>query len=68
MIGLVLTITICMIDAPSKCKDILIPLAEELTPYQCMVRAQPEIAKAMEAHPNWRVVRWGCRTVKGSDA
>ncbi len=28
---------------------------------QCLMRAQPEIAKWAEAHPKWNVKRWTCR-------
>jgi hypothetical protein len=28
---------------------------------QCMMRAQPEIAKWVDEHPRWTVKRWSCR-------
>jgi len=38
----------------------------DVTPMTCMIGAQPELAKWVEEHPNWKVSRWSCRYVDRS--
>ncbi len=53
---------VCLIDNPTKCKDVsLIYAAEALTPMQCLMQAQPEVAKWIGEHPGWRIKRYSCR-------
>ena len=60
-----LVLSVCLIAAPGGCKDVHLTYTEELlTPYQCMLRGQPEMAKWLEAHPQWRVARWTCGRVR----
>jgi hypothetical protein len=57
-----LLLVVCLIDDPAKCKDVgLTYVAESLTPMQCLMQAQPEIAKWIDVHPRWQVRRWTCR-------
>jgi hypothetical protein len=57
-----LVVSVCLIQDPSRCKDVsLVYSAEMTTPMQCMMGAQPEIAKWMEGHPKWALKRWACR-------
>jgi hypothetical protein len=35
--------------------------AEALTPMQCAMQAQPEIAKWVREHPGWVTKRYTCR-------
>lgn len=57
-----LLLSVCLIDAPERCKDVALTYsAENFTPFQCMMGAQPEIAKWSEGHPNWVVKRWVCQ-------
>ena len=43
---------VCLIDNPTNCKDVsLIYSAEALTPMQCLMQAQPEVAKWIGEHP-----------------
>ena len=47
-----LMVSVCLISDPARCKDVALTYsAENLTPMQCMMGAQPEIAKWIEAHP-----------------
>ncbi|WP_245257635.1 hypothetical protein [Hyphomicrobium zavarzinii] len=39
----------------------MVYLAESVTPMQCMMQSQAEIAKWTEGHPNWVAKRWSCR-------
>ena len=44
------------------CKDgALTFAAEAVTPMQCLVQAQPELAKWATEHPGWQVRRYTCR-------
>jgi len=38
----------------------------DVTPMTCMMGAQPELARWVAEHPNWRVSRWSCRYVDRS--
>ena len=57
-----LLVAVCLIDHPTTCKDVsLIYSAEALTPMQCAMQAQPEIAKWINEHPGWVTKRYTCR-------
>jgi hypothetical protein len=57
-----LLIGVCLIDDPARCKSVsLVYAAEALTPMQCVMRAQPEMAKWVGEHPGWKITRWTCR-------
>ncbi len=57
-----LALVVCLAAEPAKCKDVgLTYSSEDLTPQQCLLRAQPEIAKWVDTHPRWQVKRWSCR-------
>jgi hypothetical protein len=61
-------VAVCLIDEPAKCRDVSLTYSREsLTPMQCLMQAQPEIAKWIGEHPRWRVKRFACR-VAGSFA
>jgi hypothetical protein len=57
-----LAILACLHDNPSRCKDVsLVYMAEALTPMQCMMQSQAEIAKWIDYHPRWFAKKWTCR-------
>lgn len=57
-----LLIGVCQIANAAQCKNVsLVYVNEALTPMQCAMRAQPEIAKWIVTHPGWRVARYTCR-------
>jgi hypothetical protein len=57
-----LLISVCLLAEPGRCKDVALTfVGETLTPFQCMMGAQPEIAKWSQVHPNWSVRRWTCQ-------
>lgn len=59
MIALVMSV--CLIGEPSRCKEVSLTFdADNATPMQCNLFGQPEIAKWINAHPNWRVEKWRC--------
>lgn len=58
-----LFISACLISHPVDCRDVsLIFSSEDLTPHQCMMRSEIEIAKWAEGQPKWFAKHWGCRT------
>lgn len=58
-----LLVSVCLIDDPARCKDVRLSyLAEGLSPYQCVMSGQAEIAKWSEGHPKWRIAKWRCQT------
>jgi len=57
-----LVVSVCLADDLSRCKDVsLVYMAEAVTPIQCMMMSQIEIAKWTEGHPKWVAKRWTCR-------
>jgi len=59
-----LIFTACLVASPEKCEERHLTFAETLTPMQCLMGAQPELAKWGEAHPKWRIGRWKCQNVR----
>jgi hypothetical protein len=52
---------VCFIQEPERCKDISLSFAaESVTPQQCMMYGQMELAKWTEGHPNWQIRKWSC--------
>lgn len=57
-----LLVSVCLLSDPTRCKDVSLVYSDEnLTPMQCLMGAQPEIAKWIEAHPQWALRRWTCQ-------
>jgi hypothetical protein len=57
-----LALVACLADDPTRCKDVALIFSEEaVTPMQCLIGAQPQIAKWSEGHPRWVVKKWACR-------
>jgi hypothetical protein len=56
-----LVVAVCMIDAPSRCKDIHLNFeGETVTPMQCMMSGQYEMARWAGENPNWAIKAWKC--------
>lgn len=56
-----IVISVCSIVQGATCKDVrLTYMAESVTPQQCMMYGQIEIAKWAEGHPNWKIHKWSC--------
>ena len=58
-----LVFTVCMLAQPLTCEQRYLTFANLLTPMQCLMGAQVELARWSEAHPKWRISEWRCRTV-----
>lgn len=56
-----LIVSVCFIAEPAKCREVTLTMTEgEVTPFQCMMYGQIEIAKWLEAHPKYQLSRWSC--------
>jgi hypothetical protein len=58
-----LVVAVCMVDQPSRCKDVHLNFEAEaanVTPQQCMMNGQFEMAKWVGDHPNWVIQKWTC--------
>ena len=54
-------VSVCMVNDPAQCKDVHLNfMAESVTPMECMVIGQAEIAKWIEGQPKWQLKRWSC--------
>ena len=57
-----LIVAVCMIDQPSRCKDVTLTFeAESITRQQCVMYGQFEMAKWVGEHPNWVIQEWTCQ-------
>ncbi len=67
MIAIALILSTCLVRDPAVCRDHKIVLAPEVTAFQCMKSAMPQVARWSEEHPQWRIVRWQCRPATEQD-
>lgn len=56
----------CLSFAPNECENRSL-LFTDVTPSQCMMGAQPELAKWIATHQNWRISSWKCRMLNTSE-
>lgn len=56
-----LLFTTCLSAAPDVCQERQM-LFQDVTPTQCMVGAQAELAKWTETHPKEHIAPWKCKT------
>jgi len=52
----------CLASSPTDCRQRSM-LFTDVTPMQCLMGAQPELAKWASTHPKYRIQSWRCRTV-----
>lgn len=58
-----IVLSVCMLADPAKCKDVHLSYmaeSQQVTPHQCMLYGQSEIAKWAEGNPNWKLQKWSC--------
>lgn len=65
MIAIILST--CLITDPDVCRDQKLPLPAEVSAIQCMKFAMPRVTQWSEEHPQWRIVRWRCRSASHED-
>jgi hypothetical protein len=52
---------VCFITEPEKCKDVHLTFAaQSVTPQQCMMYGQMELAKWSQGNPNWEIRKFSC--------
>lgn len=56
----------CLADAPDQCRERSLVFVD-VTPMQCVVGAQPELARWVETHPNLRIRSWRCQYVSPTE-
>ncbi|WP_299402412.1 hypothetical protein [uncultured Roseobacter sp.] len=52
----------CLSTAPDECRERSLVFTD-VSPMQCLMGAQPELAKWTASHPNQKIKSWRCRTV-----
>lgn len=52
----------CLATAPEECHERSLVFTDA-TPMQCLMAAQPELAKWSMARPNMEIRRWRCQVV-----
>ena len=52
----------CMATAPEECRERSLVFSN-VTPMQCLMGAQPELAKWSASHPNLEIRSWRCQAV-----
>lgn len=52
----------CLAASPNECSERSLVFVD-VTPMQCLMGAQPELAKWVSTHPNFEIQSWRCRTV-----
>ena len=60
-----LVFIVCLASAPEQCKDVHLTYAEAyVTPMQCAMQGQPQIARWISNNPPiWNVKKWYCGPV-----
>ncbi len=58
---IVLVMSVCLYAEASTCKNVhLTYSAQSVSPMQCMMGGQAQIAQWSHGHPKWQVKRWKC--------
>lgn len=62
-----LILSVCLITDPKACKDVYLTYrGNNPTPYECMRKGQPEMAKWVFINRGWRVKKWRCGPVRSA--
>ena len=54
-----LIVAVCLHTAPTDCREMHFQIIESSLG-GCMANAQPYMARWVNDHPQWRIVRWKC--------
>jgi hypothetical protein len=57
--GFVLYFTACLLSAPDTCETRRVPL-DVPGPRACLRAAQPQLARWIDSHPDYRITAWRC--------
>ena len=56
-----LVVAVCMIDQPSRCKDVTLNFeGDTVKAEQCVMNGQIALAQWAGEHPNWVIKKWHC--------
>ncbi|HZD27636.1 MAG TPA: hypothetical protein VE251_02950 [Xanthobacteraceae bacterium] len=55
-----LVVTVCALALPSQCEEQHLSFSAGMSLNQCVMNAQPYIARWINEHPKWVAVRWRC--------
>lgn len=56
-----LVFAVCMIDQPSRCKDVRLNFeGDSVNASQCAMNGQFAMAQWAGEHPNWVIKKWSC--------
>lgn len=58
-----LLLVVCLLSAPTQCRENSLVFTDETSPMECMMDAQTELAKWASTHPKHRIQSWKCQTV-----
>ena len=62
-----LIVTVCAVLSPTTCEERHLVFASQVPLKQCVMAAQPYIAKWIDEHPKWNAVRWRCEYPRSND-
>jgi hypothetical protein len=54
----------CLVVAPERCEERVLPDYESATTLQCMMSAHAVIAEWTRSHPHLKVAQWRCQAVR----
>ena len=60
MNGIDLIITVCAVLSPATCEERQLVFSSDVSPRQCVLAAQPDLAQGVGEHPKWTAVKWRC--------
>jgi hypothetical protein len=55
-----IVLTVCALALPDQCEEQHIQFTANMSLNQCVMMAQPYIARWINEHPKWMAVRWRC--------
>ena len=56
----------CLSASPTDCEERSL-IFTDVTPRQCLMGAQPELAKWVSTHPQWQITRWRCQNLQTAE-
>ena len=56
----------CLATSPQECRENSLVFTD-VTPMACLMGAQPQLAKWVNAHPNYTIRSWRCKTVNTAE-
>jgi hypothetical protein len=67
-VGLIeIVVTVCAVTQPNMCEDKHLQFAAEVSLNQCVMGAQPYVAKWISEHPSWTLKKYRCEYPQSRD-